>query len=118
MKALCAGAWPPGVARSRNWWYKTVETPEEVDLAVRFSLSQPGVVSAIPPSFLDLVDKSIVAGRSYRPITESEVARLQELGKGGGSVFKKDEDRVAMGLPLHRPHQPHSPHDYCPCAHA
>jgi predicted aldo/keto reductase-like oxidoreductase len=118
MKALCAGAWPQGVTRSRNWWYKTVETQEQVDLAVRFSLSQPGVVSAIPPSFLDLVDKSIVAGRSYRPITEAEVAKLQELGTGCGSVFKKDEDRVAMALPLHRPHHPHSPHDYCPCAHA
>jgi predicted aldo/keto reductase-like oxidoreductase len=118
MKTLCAGAWPQGATRSRNWWYRTVETQEDVDLAVRFSLSQPGVVAAIPPSFLDLVDKAIVAGRSYRPITEPEVARLQEMGTGCGSVFKKDEERVALGLPLLRPHHPDSPHDYCPCAHA
>jgi len=118
MKALCAGAWPEGAARTRQWWYKTVESQDEVDLAVRFSLSQPGVVAAIPPSFLDLLDKSIVAGRSYRPITETEVAKLQELGTGCGSVFKRDEERVAMGLPLDRPHHPGSPHDYCPCAYA
>jgi predicted aldo/keto reductase-like oxidoreductase len=118
MKTLCAGAWPQGAARSRNWWYKTVETQEDVNLAVRFSLSQPGVVAAIPPSFLDLVDKSIVAGRAYRAITEVEVAKLQEMGIDCGSVFKKEDERVAMGLPLHQSHHPDSPHHYCPCAHA
>jgi len=118
MKTLCAGAWPQGATRSRNWWYKTVESQQDADLAVRFSLSQPGVVAAIPPSFLDLVDKAILAGRAYRPITDAEVATLHEMGVGCGSVFKKDEERVAMGLPLDRPHHPGSPHDYCPCVHA
>ncbi|NLH43738.1 MAG: aldo/keto reductase [Planctomycetes bacterium] len=118
MKTLCAGAWPQGATRSRNWWYKTVESQQDADLAVRFSLSQPGVVAAIPPSFLDLVDKAILAGRAYRPITDAEVATLREMGVGCGSVFKKDEERVAMGLPLDRPHHPGSPHDYCPCVHA
>ena len=47
--------------------------------------------------------------------TDREAARM---GTGCGSVFKKDEDRVAMGLPLHRPHHAGNPHDYCPCAHA
>jgi predicted aldo/keto reductase-like oxidoreductase len=118
MKTLCAGAWPEGTPRSRNWWYKTAETQEDVNLAVRFSLSRPGVVAAIPPSFLDLVDKAILAGRAYQPITEPEVARLREMGIGCGSVFKKDEERVAMGLPLQRSHHLGNPHDYCPCAHA
>src|SRR5690606_13045769 len=45
MKALCGGAWPEGAPRSRNWWYRTVEQDDEVDLAIRFSLSQPGVVA-------------------------------------------------------------------------
>jgi predicted aldo/keto reductase-like oxidoreductase len=118
MKALCAGGWPEGATRTRKWWYKTVETQEDVNLAVRFSLSQPGVVAAIPPSYLDLVEKAIVAGRSYRPITDTEVAKLREMGVGCPSVFKRDEERVAMGLPLERPHHPGSPHDYCPCAYA
>ncbi|HNS19530.1 MAG TPA: aldo/keto reductase [Sedimentisphaerales bacterium] len=117
MKTLCAGAWPQGATRTRKWWYRTVESQDEIDLAVRFSLSQAGVVAAIPPSFLDLVDKAIVAGRSYRPITDAEVARLQELGTGRGSVFKADEERVAMGLPLHRSFHLDSPHGYCPCVH-
>jgi len=118
MKALCAGAWPEGATRTRKWWYKTVETQEDIDLAVRFSLSQLGVVAAIPPSYLDLVEKSIIAGRAYRPITEAEVAKLRQMGTGCGSVFKKDEERVALGLPLQRPHPLGHPHDYCPCTHA
>jgi len=118
MKALCAGAWPQGATRTRKWWYKTVETQEDVDLAVRFSLSQTGVVAAIPPSFLDLVDKAILAGRTYQPITEAQVAKLREMGTGCGSVFKEDEERVAQGQPLHRPLHPDNPHCYCPCAHA
>lgn len=118
MKTLCAGAWPEGATRTRKWWYRTVEKQDEVDLAVRFSLSQPGVVAAIPPSFLDLVDRAILAGRSYRPITETEVAKLRELGTGCGSIFRKDEERVAAGQPLHRPLHAGSPHDYCPCANA
>ncbi len=118
MKTLCAGAWPEGATRTRKWWYRTVEKQDEIELAVRFSLSQPGVVAAIPPSFLDLVDKAILAGRSYRPITETEVAKLRELGTGCGSIFRKDEERVAAGQPLHRRLHAGSPHDYCPCAHA
>jgi len=118
MKALCAGAWPEGMERTRKWWYRATETEEEIGLAIRFALSQPGVVAAIPPSFLDLVEKAIRAARSYRPITEVEVAKLRELGAGRGSIFKKDEERVASGQPLHRPAHPDNPHDCCPCANA
>ncbi len=118
MKAMCRGAWPEGERQTRDWWYRPVEKDDEADLAVRFALSQPNVVTVVPPSFLDLVDKAIRAGRSYRPIAEAEVARLRELGASCGSVFKQDEERVASGRALHRPPRPGNPHDYCPYGHA
>jgi predicted aldo/keto reductase-like oxidoreductase len=118
MKALCGGAWPAGQKRTREWWYRTIEKDDEVDLAVRFSLSQPNVAAAIPPSYLDLVEKAVRAARSYRPITEAEVAKLREMGVGYGSVFRKDEERIDAGLALHRPAHPDQPHDYGPCANA
>jgi predicted aldo/keto reductase-like oxidoreductase len=118
MKTLCGGAWPEGQERSRQWWYRTIEQDDEVELAVRFSLSQPNVAAGIPPSYLDLVHKAVVAARSYRPITDAEVAKLREMAKPYGSVFKNDEERVAAGLPLHRPAHPGHPHDYCPCGYA
>jgi predicted aldo/keto reductase-like oxidoreductase len=117
MKAMCRGAWPQGQERTRDWWYRPVEKDDEADLAVRFALSLPDVVTVIPPSFLDLVEKAIRAGRSYRPTTEAEVAKLRELGALCGSVFKQDEERVAAGGALHRPPCPDNPHDYRPCGY-
>ncbi len=35
------------------------------------------VVAAMPPSYLDLVDKAIRAACAYRPITDAEVAKLR-----------------------------------------
>jgi predicted aldo/keto reductase-like oxidoreductase len=76
IKPLSKGPWPEGANRTRKWWYRATETQEEVDLAMRFTLSQRPVVAGIPPSFLDLLDKAIEAGRTYHPITKTETAGL------------------------------------------
>ncbi len=61
IKPMSRGPWPEGEERTRKWWYRSVEEENEVNLAMRFTLSQPGVVAGIPPSFLDLLDKAIRA---------------------------------------------------------
>ena len=111
IKALSKGAWPQGAQQKRRWWYRMTETQEEVDLAVRFSLSQHGVVSAIPPSFLDLLDKAIEAGRSFRPVTEAEIGRLQAMAGDCLALFRRDEERVALGHGTDEPIHPGSPHE-------
>lgn len=113
IKSLSHGAWPKGVERTRKWWYRTAETPEEVDLAVRFTLSQPGVVAAVPPSFLDLLDKAIDAGKDFRPITAAEVQRLSEKAQSCESVFQKEEAQVSWHHAPRKPLFPDSPHDDC-----
>jgi predicted aldo/keto reductase-like oxidoreductase len=118
MKALYAGAWPEGAERTRKWWYRTMETDDEVALAIRFTLSQPGVVAAVPPSFIDLTDKAISAAQAFQPITEAELAKLREMSAGRGSVFQEDEKRVNAGQPLHARSHPDSPHGYCHSANA
>jgi predicted aldo/keto reductase-like oxidoreductase len=118
IKPLSKGAWPEGVERDRKWWYRTTETQEEVNLAMRFTLSKKRVVAGIPPSFLDLLDKAIVAGRSYRPITESEMQKLRETAKTCKSIFRREEEQVAHGGLIHEPVYPDSPHECCPCAYA
>jgi hypothetical protein len=55
-----------------------------------------------PSSFLDIIDKAITAAQSYQPITDAEMARLRELSAGCGSLFRRDEERVAAG---HSPHE-------------
>ncbi len=118
IKAMSKGDWPKGMERTRKWWYRATETQEETDSAMRFVLSQDQVAAGIPPSFLDLLDKAIEAGRAFRPISEDETGKLKETAETCLSLFEDDEQRVARGEPLTGPSYPNRAHGCCPCAHA
>lgn len=109
IKAMSKGAWPQGMERTRRWWYRATEAQSEVDLAVRFSLSLPGLVAAIPPSWLDLLDKAVVAGRSLRPVTPSETLELQQIAKDCQPLFRQEE-RAADEKATHYAMYPDCPH--------
>jgi predicted aldo/keto reductase-like oxidoreductase len=113
IKAMSRGGWPAGVERNRKWWYRSVEDADEVDLAMRFALSEPGVVSAIPPSFLDLLDKAIEAGKRLQPITGAEVQRLSEIAQACPSIFQKDETQAHWHHAPREPRFARSPHEGC-----
>ncbi len=117
MKAIYAGAWPQGAERTRKWWYRPLEKDEEIELALRFALSQPGVATTVPVSYLDLLDKCIKAAKSYRPMTEADMGKLRELAAGCGSVFRKEDDQAAAARFFHGTFHPDSPHE-CPFANA
>jgi len=116
IKGLSRGAWPKGAQRDRKWWYRSMEEPADVDLAVRFTLSQQGVVAVIPPSFLDLLDKTIEAARRYRPITTADVERLNGIADSCESLFQREETQVAWRRAPRGPLYPDSPHETC-CGH-
>ena len=105
IKTLHSGTWPQGVEPTRKWWYRPLEKQDEINLAYRWTLSLPGVVAGFPPSFLDLQEKAIAAGLAYRPATEADAKRLEEMAKDTGSIFKREEDSVAYHSPY--PHHPH-----------
>jgi aryl-alcohol dehydrogenase-like predicted oxidoreductase len=109
IKPMSRGLWPEGAKPARKWWYRSVEEEREVSLAWRFTLSQKGVVAGIPPSFLDLLDKAIVAAGSYRPPTEAELEELKQIAKNGRSLFVKEDAQVASGSPC-GPGLAHNPH--------
>jgi len=113
IKTMSRGRWPEGQERTRKWWYQSVEEEREVNLAMRFALSLQGVVAGIPPSFLDLLDKAIIAGKAYRPITNQETSELETLAASCLSVFKREEDRIARGGPF-GPTYLDSPYEDCP----
>ena len=118
IKALSKGPWPKGMEQTRKWWYRATETQEEANAAMRFVLSQGQVAAGIPPSFLDLLDKAIEGGRSYRPISEAETTQLKQTAETCLSLFQQQEEKVARGEPLQGPVYPDSMHGCCPCAHA
>jgi aryl-alcohol dehydrogenase-like predicted oxidoreductase len=104
IKTMHSGAWPEGAERTRKWWYRPLEDQEDINLAYRWTLSLPGMVAGFPPSFLDLQDKAIEAGLAYRPATEADAKKLEEMARGTGSIFKREEDMVASHSPY--PHHP------------
>ncbi|MHC4145587.1 MAG: aldo/keto reductase [Planctomycetota bacterium] len=118
IKALSKGPWPKGMERTRQWWYRATENQEEANVAMRFVLSQKQVAAGIPPSFLDLLDKAIEGGRSYRPITAAETDKLKQTAETCLSLFQREEEKVARGEPLGESIYPTSRHGCCPCAYA
>ena len=111
IKPMSLGGWPQGMERTRKWWYRSVEEEKEVDLAWRFALSLEGVVSGIPPSFLDLLDKAIKAGQAYRPVTEAELNELKQIAKNCESIFVREEQQVALNPKHWTPVYPDCPHE-------
>ena len=115
IKAMSRGLWPDGVERTRKWWYRSVETEKEVSMAIRYALSQSTVKTIVPPSWLDLVDKAVIAARDYSPITEGEVEELRTIASDCRSVFQKREEEVS-GM-RHDQFYADCPHDHCPGWH-
>lgn len=109
IKPLSRGAWPKGVERTRKYWYRLAEDPRELDLAWRFTLSQPGVVAGIPAGWFDILDKTIAAAQSYRPITAAETEELRKLAATCQSLFRPQEQEVACGGPPCDMPYPHGP---------
>jgi predicted aldo/keto reductase-like oxidoreductase len=97
IKPMSHGAWPTGMERKREWWYRCTESQKEVDQAIRWTLSLPGLVSAIPPSWLDLVDKAIEAAKAYRPASPEEISELKLRAEGLRPLFRAEEREVALG---------------------
>lgn len=114
MKALCGGKWPKDAPKSHEWWYRTIDDPEEVDLAIRFSLSQKQAVAVIPPSFIDLYEKSLTAAKAFRPITDAELERLKGMATQWEPIFLEQQKQVSMAHPHHDLIFPDSPYE---CGH-
>ena len=111
IKPISLGAWPKDVPKTREWWYRTVEEPKDIALALRFTLSQPGVVAAIPSSFLDLLDRCIEAAKALQPLDEAGVAQLKQMAANRDSIFIGEERQVAFNSPHWTPIHPDSPHE-------
>lgn len=110
IKPLSWGTWPEGMEQKRKWWYRCTEEPKDVELAMRFTLSQPNVAAGIPPSFFDLLDRAIEAAKAFKPLDEPAIAQLKQMAGGCGSIFAREEKMVAFNLPLGDSTYPGCPH--------
>jgi len=87
LKTLAKRAW--GENEERTWpkcWYSPVDSFEEAELAMRFTLSQ-GITACTSPSHEEFLWWMCDIAESLTPITEEEVALLQASGKGLQAIF-------------------------------
>lgn len=90
IKPISAGGWKPGEKKGRGgWWYRPLEEQAEINTAVRFSLSFDPVVSVLPTSFTDLAERSIAAGRAFRPATPQDLGEMEALAGKYLPLFRK-----------------------------
>ncbi len=103
IKPLSWGLYPNDAPKNRDWWYSSVEEPKQIELAMRFTLSQKGVVTGIPTSFIELLDKTIDAAKAYKPLDTAAVEQLQHMAANRESIFLNEEKQVAMNHPHGNP---------------
>jgi aryl-alcohol dehydrogenase-like predicted oxidoreductase len=72
IKAVARGPWPDGQARNYATWYEPLESQAEIDRAVWFALSHPGVVAIAGPGDIHLLPRVIDAAERFRPLGPEE----------------------------------------------
>jgi aryl-alcohol dehydrogenase-like predicted oxidoreductase len=88
LKALARRPWPEGAAkRHEKCWYEPLDTPAEMALALRFTLSHP-VTAAIPPGNEALFLKTLELAASFAPLSPDEVATLKLRGASETPLFR------------------------------
>jgi len=103
IKPISWGTWPKEGQKNREWWYRSVEEPRQIGLALRFALSHEGVAAAIPTSFLDLFEKTVEAAKALRPLDPEAIEQLQQMAANRESIFLNEEKQVAMNHPHANP---------------
>ncbi len=87
LKALAKRAWQED--ETHDWsktWYKPVESYEEAQLAMRFTLSQP-VTAAVSPGHPELLWWACDGAETFSPITEEEIAQLESWSTELETIF-------------------------------
>ncbi|TWU65412.1 General stress protein 69 [Crateriforma conspicua] len=123
MKTLGYGRWPKGVDKTRQWWYRTVESDEHVRMALQFTLGFPGVVTTVPPSWPDLWDKVIEQSKRIDTADGNLhdaklLRRMKNLAQGCESIFHRFEQSIAQNRPEPGVFYADSPHEKPPCMRA
>ncbi|UCH34841.1 MAG: aldo/keto reductase [Armatimonadota bacterium] len=87
IKALAARPWAKDEQREYpGCWYRPIDDDREVELALRFTLSQQ-VATAVPPADVRLVRKAIAAGKRYRRLDQAGEAKLAALAEELKPIF-------------------------------
>ncbi len=94
IKSTSGGGWlKDDPQEKRDWWYKVVNDPQNLSMALRFALSQHNVVAAVPASFIPHFKASVDAAKLYESITKKEMEQLHRLAREGQSLFLQRQEK-------------------------
>ena len=98
IKPVGRGKWPQGVEKTYKWWYRPLEDPAEYQLAMRWVLSIPGMVTTVPSSFIDVFERTVAGASAFCPVQEEETKKLQEIAANCVAIFENDLKKEAVGF--------------------
>lgn len=105
IKSTSGGDWPKSVPRDeRDWWYQVTRDQKHLSMALRFALSQPNVVSALPASFIPHFQATVETAKAFTPISKEEMEQLHVLARERHSLFLPQQEKGLMsygGLESH-----------------
>lgn len=88
LKAMARTSWKEGQPHTHpNCWYEPLTDPHLVELALRFTLSQP-ITAAVPPGDPRLYRLAVELAQNFRPITPEETEELRAYARGLQPIFK------------------------------
>ena len=92
LKSLAKRLWREGERETRpelkKVWYHPVESYEEAEMALRFTLSRP-VTAAVSPGVVDYLWWAIEAAENFSPLSDKEEERVAERAKDLESLFPR-----------------------------
>jgi aryl-alcohol dehydrogenase-like predicted oxidoreductase len=89
IKAMAKTVWPASEKKNHPYdkcWYKPAMLPQQAELALRWTLSQP-VTAAIPPGDIDYFRLAMEVAERFTPVNESETNTLMAQAKGLEPLF-------------------------------
>ena len=87
LKALAEQKWPAdAIKKWYKCWYQPLDTPEEVALGLRFTLTKP-VTAAVSPSHAELLWMMCDAAEAFTPLSPAEEAKLAQMSKEVQPLF-------------------------------
>jgi len=88
LKAMARTLWAEKEERDYpKAWYKPVTDPEETELAIRFTLSQP-ITAAVTPGDIRLFRKAVEVANRFKPLSDEELAMVKKRAEGIDPIFK------------------------------
>jgi aryl-alcohol dehydrogenase-like predicted oxidoreductase len=91
LKAMARQKWPadaPMRSAYPKCWYEPLTVPEEMDLALRWTLSQP-ITAAIPPGEEPLWWMAVTIAARFTPLTAGDQAEVEKMAQGLDPLFQQ-----------------------------